>query len=207
MSMRGRVQPAGGFTLLEMIVTISIFSILVALAVPTMRTWIANAKVRSVADALQNGIRLAQAESLRRSRQVVFALTTSTTPSSGFTASANGNNWAIAFVPALSGETGTFIQSGVLSLASDNVQITGPAAICFNSVGRLVANSSTGVTGGTCTAPPPPVNVTDPLKWSYDITLTGADRNLRVNVGLTGQTHLCDPSQALSNTNPYGCPP
>src|ERR1019366_5507961 len=82
--LRGRVDRASGFTIIEMIVPVSIFSILVALTVPTMRKWIANTKVRAVADALQNGVRLAQAESLRRSRQVVFALTNSTTPQSGF---------------------------------------------------------------------------------------------------------------------------
>ncbi len=88
--MRG-ANRAWGFNLIEMVVALTIFSILVALVTPTLRTWICNTQVRSVADALQNGVRLSQAESLRRSRQVVFALTNSTTPQTGaFTAVANG---------------------------------------------------------------------------------------------------------------------
>jgi type IV fimbrial biogenesis protein FimT len=202
-----RVERAAGFTLLEMMVAITIFAVLIAVTVPTMRSWMANAKVRSVADALQNGLRSAQAESLRRSRQVVFALTTSTTPQNGFTASATGTYWAVAYVPAMTdgsdlpNANATFIQGGVLGAASYALQINGgPAEICFNSVGRLVANAATGVAGGTCTVPGG-----TPPRWSYDITMTGADHPLRVQVGLGGQVHMCDPSQTLSNANPYGC--
>jgi type IV fimbrial biogenesis protein FimT len=203
-----RANRASGFTLLEMIVTIAIFGILVALGVPAMRTWISNVKVRAVADALQNGVRLAQSEALRRSRQVVFSLTNSTNPQAGFTAVANGNYWSINTVPAMldGTETSAFVGSGVLSSTSSGVTITASqAAICFNSAGRLVANSSssvTNITGGTtgCTMPSG-----TPPSFTYQIQLTGADHPLNVQVALGGQVHLCDPSQTLSGTNTYGC--
>ena len=193
----------GGFTLIELVVAIAIFSILSALAVPAMRTWVANVKVRAVADALQNGVRLAQAESLRRSRQVVFSLTNSTAPATSLTAAANGSSWALNFVPAMTdgSETATFIQSGSLAATTANVSVTGPAEICFNSVGRLVANGSTGVAGGSCTLP----TTGTPPTQNYVVSLAGADRSLQVEVGLGGQVHLCDTSQTLSSTNPYGC--
>jgi len=200
-----RVRYASGFTLIEMIVAMAIFAILVALTVPSMRTWIANSKVRAVADGLQNGIRLAQAESLRRSRQVVFALTNNSAPSTGytalnngFTASGTGTYWAVVTIPAMidGTENPEFISSGVLSAASGTVQVSGPAEICFNSVGRLVANAATGVSGGSCTTP---------ANTSYTISVTGADHPLQVEVALGGQLHLCDPSQTLSASNPYGC--
>jgi len=198
------VGRASGFTLLEVMVTLTLFAILVTLTVPTMKTWISNAKVRSVADALQNGVRMAQAESLRRSRQVVFSLTSNATPQNGFTASATGTYWAIALIPAMTdgSDNATFIQSGVLSTASGSVQVAGDVAeICFNSVGRLVANAATGVAGGTCSAP----TTGTPPTFNYNITLVGSDHPLRVQVGLGGQVHMCDPSQTLSSTNPYGC--
>jgi type IV fimbrial biogenesis protein FimT len=203
-----RLDRASGFTIIEMIVAVSIFSILVALTVPTMRTWIANTKVRAVADAIQNGVRLAQAESLRRSRQVVFALTNSTTPQSGFTAVTNGNYWAIMTIPAMTDgtETAAFVEGGVLTSAGSTVQIAGQAEICFNSVGRLVANGTTGVAGGTCTVPTAGINSSAQPMLSYVVTMTGAaDHPLQVEVGLGGQVHICDPSQTLSATNPYGC--
>jgi type IV fimbrial biogenesis protein FimT len=204
-----------GFTLIEMVVAIGIFALLVALTVPTMQVWIANTKVRAVADALQNGVRLAQAESLRRSRQVVFALTTNTAPQPGtFTAVANGTYWAIQTIPAMTdgSEQPVVVNTGVLTSAGSNVTITGQAAICFNSVGRLIVNTATATgVGAACTVPAAGVNSSTVPTLNYKINLTKtdgtalADHPLQVEVALGGQVHLCDPTQTLSNSNPYGC--
>ncbi len=196
--------------MIEMAVTMTIFAILVALGVPTMTTWIRNNKIRTVSDSLQTALRLAQAESLRRSRQVVFALTNSTTPTfTPLPAVANGLSWAIYTVPSMTdgSEPPDFIQSGVLSNASANVTINsnGVAAICFNAVGRLVANAGPNViavTGGAnCiqpTAGAPPVQ-------QFNIDTPGADRPLQVTLGLGGQIHMCDPNVAISDAHPEGC--
>ena len=209
-----RSRRTSGFTMVEMAVTMAVFAILVALGVPTMSTWIKNNKVRAVSDALQTGLRLAQAESLRRSRQVVFSLTNTTTPQAiPLLAVANGTSWAIWTVPSMTdgSETPTFIQSGVLSSASANVQVTSTVStVCFNSMGRLVANagaSVTAITGGDTCVPPtvgtppgtPPVQI-------FSISMPGADRPLQVNLGLGGQVHMCDPGVAISDAHPEGCP-
>lgn len=181
-------------------VTITLFSILMALAVPSMSVWIRNNKVRTVADSLQNGLRQAQTEALRRSRQVVFSLTNSTAPQTSLTAVADGRNWSINVVKLLTDESdGAFVGSGVLGNVGSDVQIQGPAAVCFNSVGRLVANSATGVSGSTtCGA------ATNPT--TYNVTLAGADRPLRVLVALGGQVRICDPNRSLSGGQADGCP-
>jgi type IV fimbrial biogenesis protein FimT len=211
-----RSRRAFGFTMIEMAVTMTIFAILVAVGVPAMTTWIRNNKVRTVSDSLQTGLRLAQAESLRRSRQVVFALTNSTTPGViPLPAVAGGTSWAIWTVPSMTdgSEAPAFIQSGVLSNASTNVQVASTnniSTVCFNSVGRLVANSSanvTSITGGDiCRQPPAAPPPASPV-LKFDITLLGADRPLRVNLGLGGQVHMCVPGMAFDNTHPEGCPP
>jgi type IV fimbrial biogenesis protein FimT len=202
-----------GFTLIEMVVAIGIFALLVALTVPTMQVWIANTKVRAVADALQNGVRLAQAESLRRSRQVVFALTTNTAPQNGgFTAAANGTYWAIQTIPGMTdgSELPIVVNTGVLTSAGSNVTITGPAAICFNSMGRLIANTATTTqVGAACNVPTAAVNSAPTLNYVINLTKSDgtalADHKLQVEVALGGQVHLCDLTQTLSNSNPYGC--
>jgi type IV fimbrial biogenesis protein FimT len=186
-----------GFTLIELMVTIVLMAILSALAFPSMTTWIRNTRVRSVSDSLQNGLRLAQSEALRRSRQTVFSLTNSAAPQTSLTAAADGRNWSINTVALLTDETAEFIEAGGLSAAGSDVQIQGPAAICFNSLGRLVVNPGTGVTGGNCVAASIPA--------TYNITLTGADRPLRVLVALGGQVRMCDPARNIS-TSPDGCP-
>lgn len=207
-----RRDAVSGFTILEMMVTIGIFAILVALGVPSMKTWVYNNRVRAVADSLQNGLRLAQAESLRRSRQVVFSLT-NTTSQSGVTAVANGMYWSINVIPFLTSDnvsTAEFVKSGVLgattSSAATRVNVgTGPAEVCFNSLGRLIFQATTGVPGGSCGLPTnPPPSGGSPV-FTYSITLAGADHPLNVEVGLGGQVHMCDPNVALSSTNPQGC--
>ena len=199
---------SSGFTLIEVVVTMGVFAILVAAAVPTMRLWINNTRVRAVTDALQNGLRQAQAESLRQSRQVVFALTNSTSPQTlPVTATASGQYWVAYTLPSMTdgSETPQLIASGVLATNSSNgITVTGTAASCFNEVGRLINNSTnvTTVTGGaTCVVPAgtPPVE-------SFNISSTNADRPLRVNVTLGGQVHMCDPAFVLSTVSPEGCP-
>jgi type IV fimbrial biogenesis protein FimT len=209
-----RSRRTSGFTMIEMIVTMTVFAILVALGVPSMTTWIRNNKVRTVTDSLQTGLRLAQAESLRRSRQVVFSLTNSTTPNLiPLPAVAGGTSWAIWTLPSMTNaadETPTFIQSGVLtSAASSQVTIAtsgNVSTVCFNSVGRLVNNASANVvaiTGGdNCVQP----TVGAPPLLKFNIALVGADRPLQVNLGLGGQVHMCDPNVAISDAHPEGCP-
>jgi type IV fimbrial biogenesis protein FimT len=203
-----RSRHASGFTMIEMAVTMTIFAILVALGVPSMTTWIRNNKVRTVTDALQNGLRLAQAESLRRSRQVVFALTNSTTPNAiPLPAAVNGTSWAIWTVPSMTGEQPQFVQSGVLSNVNAAVTITTTAAaVCFNSMGRLVTNGNANVaaiTGGadTCVQP-----TGTPAVQIFNITTPGADRPLQVNLSLGGQVHMCVPNVPISDAHPEGCP-
>lgn len=192
-----RLHGARGFTLIEMMVTVVLLSILMALAFPAMNGWIRNSRIRTVADALQNGLRLAQTEALRRSRQTVFSLTADTNPADGLTAVADGANWSVNFVPLLAGEeTGaTFIEGGGLTGLAPDVQITGPATLCFNSLGRVVDNPTPG-TGVECTA----------AAAAYNIRIPNADRPLRVLVAIGGQVRLCDPAKTLSNTHPDGCP-
>ncbi|MDB6099372.1 MAG: fimbrial biosis protein [Gammaproteobacteria bacterium] len=205
--LKGGLQRIAGFTLLELVVTMSIFAILVALGVPSMRLWIVNTRVRSVADSMQNGLRMAQAESLRRSRQTVFYLTNSTTPQVTLTANVNGTYWAVNTIPLIGSvaEATDFIGSGEVSAINSGVTVGNATdtAVCFNSVGRLTANAATGIAGAVCNLPNPPVG--SPPVSMFSITAPGADHPLNVRVALGGQVHLCDPNKSLS-TEPDGCP-
>lgn len=188
-----------GFTLIELMVTVVLLSLLLGLAAPNFRVWVRNAQVRTVSDALQNGARLAQSAALQRSRQVVFFLTSSQACTNTMAANANGVFWGIRTVPMAAGESSVVVQCGVLSDVASGVAITGPTAVCFNSMGRQTENTSTGVTGGNCTLAVSGVS-------TYNVSATGADRSLRVLVTLGGQARLCDPARTLSDSAPDGCP-
>jgi type IV fimbrial biogenesis protein FimT len=188
-----------GFTLVELMVTVVLLSLLLGLAAPNFRVWVRNAQVRTVSDSLQNGLRLAQAAALQRSRQVVFMLTNDDACTGSIAAAANGVNWSIRTVPLTSGESAAVVQCGVLSDVASGVAINGPAAVCFNSMGRQTENTNTGVTGGNCTLAVSGVS-------TYNISAFGAERPLRVLLTLGGQARLCDPARALSDAAPDGCP-
>jgi len=85
---------ARGFTLIEFVTTIAVMCALMLLAMPSMSTWIGSSKIRTVADSLQNGLRLAQTEALRRNRQMVFSLINEANPqlAASLNAVDNGSN-------------------------------------------------------------------------------------------------------------------
>jgi type IV fimbrial biogenesis protein FimT len=191
-----------GFTLIEMMVVVTIMALLAVLAMPSMLGWVRNNKIRTVSDSLQNGLRQAQVEATRRSRQMVFSVTDDKpTPSStSYTAKASGSNWALStVVPADSDATAAFVEAGILLDVGSDVVISGPVAVCFSSIGRLVPNDTPGPTNAKCKAE----------AAQYDIAMNNSktgDRALRVTVALGGQVRMCDPQRTLSATQPDGCP-
>ncbi|WP_428422001.1 GspH/FimT family pseudopilin [Methylibium sp.] len=65
---------SAGFTLIELMVVISIVAISAALAAPSFTQMIANYRVRSGAESMLNGLNLARAEAVRRNSPVRFAI-------------------------------------------------------------------------------------------------------------------------------------
>jgi type IV fimbrial biogenesis protein FimT len=194
-----RVAPRG-ITLIELATAMTLLVVLLSLAAPSFTVWTRNAQVRSVSDGLQNGARLAQAEAVRRSRQMVFFLTNSAQCDATTAPAADGAFWAVRSVALVAGEAVETVQCGQLADTAGGVRISnGPTALCFNSMGRQVANANPGAGTATCALPASGIN-------SYDISHPGGDRPLRVLVMRGGQVRLCDPARALSATNPDGCP-
>ncbi len=188
-----------GFSLIELLVSLSVFAILLAAAVPSLTGWVRNERIRTVADALQSGIRAAQSEAQRRSQTAIFFRTTSKTCNTSATASASGQQWQVRALPValLTGSVSEAVQCGVLTDVSTGVSVTGPAVLCFNASGRLSSVAAPAGTGSTCE-----LNAGGSV---FDITVTGADRPLRLLVALGGSIRLCDPAKLIT-ASPDGCP-
>lgn len=192
-------RPRLGFTIVELMVTIALLALLLGLAMPSFTTWVRNAQVRTVSDALQNGLRLAQAEAVRRHRQVVFFRTSQSTCTNATTADDGGAFWAVRTVPLVAGDAVETVQCGQLGDVAAGAAIAGATALCFNAGGRQVANADPGIGGAACTLDASGSN-------SFDVTSAHADRPLRVLVTLGGSVRLCDPAKTLSSSTPDGCP-
>jgi type IV fimbrial biogenesis protein FimT len=188
-----------GFTVVELMVTIALLALLLGLAMPGFTTWIRNAQVRTISDALQNGLRTAQAESIRRHRQVVFYRTNASTCSAATAADSAGAFWVVRTVPLFVGDAVEAVQCGQLADVASGVTISGATALCFNSGGRQVANADPGIGGAACALDASGTS-------AFDIASSGANRPLRVLVTLGGSVRLCDPAKTLTASTPDGCP-
>ena len=190
------VKITRGFTLIELMITLAVLALLLSLGVPTFSKIIHNAQVRSVAEALQNGLRLAQNEAVRHSHQTAFVLTNDP-PGLNATAIANGKNWSIQIVPR-PGETAEYVQGGSFGNQAGAVTITSETyVLCFNPIGRPVTIASTGL--GPCTASMVGIPTT------FVVANAGADRSLQLQVSAGGKIRMCDASVPLSTRRPDDC--
>ncbi len=83
-----------GFTIIELLIVVTIVGVLAAIAAPSLRTLIITNQVRTTTSDLLNDIALARSESAKRSQRVVMCASTNMSTCSG---SAWGAGW-ISFV-------------------------------------------------------------------------------------------------------------
>jgi type IV fimbrial biogenesis protein FimT len=207
--MLSAARRSSGFTLIELMVTITLIAVLMLLAIPAFGTWSADARVRSTAESLQNALRMAQLTAVARSRPTVFALTNAN-PAMNAAPVANGRNWYIEALPMADEDedkvTDSFIQGATVA-GQYGVTITGPASLCFNSLGRQVTKTLT-KPSTTCTAPTDDNTVTTKpdTVGTYTVSRTGASRKLLVRVYLGGRVRMCDAAKDfLHKDDPDGC--
>lgn len=189
-----------GLTLIELMVTVALVALLLVLAMPSLGSWMADARVRSSADALQNALRLAQGEAIKRSRTSVLMLTTAK-PDIDATPATNGSRWVVKMVARstdTSAEAQALFVRGGAEPSSQNVTVNGPALLCFNAFGQPITLTATATGLGTICS-----NATMPIV--YSLSATGASHDMQVQVGLGGQVRMCNPAKSLSNAAPDGC--
>ena len=198
-----------GVTMIELAVTMGIVAILAALAAPNMSAWIQNTKIRTGAEAIQNGLQLARAQAVQRNRNIRFQLTSTVDASCAL--STTNSNWVVslddptgscdsAFINEAFDVNDTtnnpaprIIQRRAEAEGSRNVVVaTDQSAIEFNAMGRI-----TPVPAATIS-----INITNPTGGSCAAD-GGTMRCLRVTVSTGGQVRMCDPS--VASTDPRGC--
>jgi type IV fimbrial biogenesis protein FimT len=94
-----RLARGRGFTLVELVVGLSVIAILAAIGLPSMGMFLQNSKVANAAASYYAGIQLARAEAIRRNVETQFvltntAITTANLPNA-LAPSVNGPNWVV----------------------------------------------------------------------------------------------------------------
>ena len=185
-----------GFTLVELMVTISVLAILLAVAAPSFNEFVANTKVRNVAENFYSGIQKARAEAIRRNGAVDFFLTSDipiSTNSGSLTLTSSGKNWAVRFL-----DPGPPIVSVLID--SKTAAEGGAAAVVVNA-GAVTTLTFNGLGALTSPAAAVVVSFVHPLNSTCD--LGKAVRCVNVLVSLGGQSRLCEPERPTGDRR--GC--
>lgn len=131
-------QRAGGFTMIELMITIAILGILIALAVPSFRALIVSNRITSHANELLAGLQIARSEAIRANARAVLCASTNNSTCTG------GPNWTgwVAFVDTnRSGNRDgaeTVLRSGTLrvgTVAVNSAAIGAAGSVIFRSDG------------------------------------------------------------------------
>jgi type IV fimbrial biogenesis protein FimT len=179
----GRARAAlGGMTLIELMIGLAIAAILMLLAAPAYRDFIANTNVRNAAENTVAGLRRANAEAVKRNAPVQFTLSNA--------------GWSIDEVDPADGSVANAIESYKFSEGAAKASIDslgGGTAVTFNGLGRVLGANYDGAK-----------LITD---IQFTTTMTSDPRVLHVVVGndksATG-IRICDTKFAFDD--PAGCP-
>lgn len=183
---------ASGFSIIELMVAVSILGIVMAIGIPSLSDWIRRGSVTSMAESIQNGLRLSFGEAVKQNAPVQFILTDSDVSSATVTSAVakdNGNNWmsrvldrstfptAISVLPSgyLAGGSSRELSG---SSGSSGLSVEGPASVIFNGAGRIVD------TDGALLS----------TYQVYRISRTDVDKALCVFVTPGAGVKMCDPS-------------
>lgn len=188
-----------GFTIIEMVIAITIAAFILMAAAPSTTAWMRNTRIRTAADSITAGLQQARNEAVRRNQPVGFYLVSdndgmSMTDDCALSSSSGG--WVVALAsPAgkCATDRDTFIALRVPGNTADGLTVAGldasalaaANAVTFNGYGQLTGANSLG-----CIR----------VRNGADASARGL--NIAVNPG--GQVRMCDPA-VTSDSDPRKC--
>jgi type IV fimbrial biogenesis protein FimT len=168
------------FTLIEILVSMTIGAILLFMAAPSYTQWVSEAQTRAAAESLASGLRMTMAEAVKRNTSVEFVLDPTT----------KTGGWIVQPPTppggAIYGSAG-FAEGAPLSTLT--VTPGGLTKVTFTGLGTVA-----------------PANADATLPFDrVDVATAAGGRSLRVLVGGTRTgIKICDPLWPV--TDPKGCP-
>lgn len=196
-----------GFTLVELLVGLTLLAVLLGLGVPAMGTYLQNSKLASAAASYFTGLQTARTEAIRRNVRTEFVMT-DTAVSTGNLANVvapatSGRNWVIraasgpAAFMAVEARAGA---EGDGSAAAAAIQVTGSASAPAVFDGRIPFNGF----GGTADGAPYAIDISNPAAGTC-VQSGGKIRCRRITVSPGGQIASCDPAAAASAGDSRAC--
>lgn len=195
-----------GFNLIELLISIAVLGVLVALGAPSFAEWIQNQQIRAAADATLNGLQVARGQAVGLNTNVSFQFMADL--SSTCTTAPIGPGGALTSVSWV-------VSRGDPSNACDKKLSDGGPVIQSRSGAEATPSALvTTVPGGATTVTFTPLGGTtgnpdgSPALQSMTLTnavLTGsAARPMRIVINPGGSMRMCDPSAVAPDTR--ACP-
>jgi type IV fimbrial biogenesis protein FimT len=127
-----------GFTLVELMITISVMVIVMAVALPSMAEFTANNQVVSTKSAFSGAVALARTEAAKRGRVVILQAL-----GAGSSGNEFANGWEIVVDDDGNGAAGgaeTRVRRHAVTL--DKIKLGGTASLAFRASGALLGNTA-----------------------------------------------------------------
>ena len=122
---------SSGFTLIELMVTITVLAIIVGIAAPSISTQLANQRVKSTTATIANALKEAKVESILRRQNVTVIYTNTSTPKT-IKLQAGGDDISTYNLSAKSTVTQTITPSSVTSIVfQPNKKIANNATVVY----------------------------------------------------------------------------
>ena len=170
-------QPMRGFTLVELLIGITVLGILLTLGAPSFMVWMQNTQIRTAADAVLNGLQLARTEAIRRNKTVQFALGNQTE----WTVSVVNPQQQLQYRPMDEGSANAVVQ----------ISPGGSTTVTFDALGGRTSNNDASSAIDT-------VDITS-------ATASSGVRPLRIVITPSGSLRMCDPDVNLAAGDPRRC--
>lgn len=182
-----------GFTVLEVVIAITIAAFILMSAMPSVGTWMRNTRIRTTAESISNGLMQARNEAVRRNQPVSFFLVSDSDAVSMTDAcalSATSAGWVVALAsPAgkCATDRDTFIalrtpgnNAGGLTVSAKDAAASNATTVTFNGYGQI-SNAL-------------PISC---IRLTSSSDASARALNIAVHPG--GQVRMCDPNVTDGN--------
>jgi len=180
-----------GFTILELMIAITVAAFILMSTAPSISGWMRNTRIRTAAESMSNGLQQARSEAVRRNQSVSFYLVSDSdavSMSNSCALSSTSSGWVVAPNSPegkCATDRDTFIAMRPPGNTVGGISVLANAStVTFNGYGQI-SNLL-------------PINC---IKLSNSVDTTARKLNIAVNPG--GQVRMCDPK--VDDSDPRAC--